>query len=115
MQQRRCRNSQRGTRHRKYGSPRRYQKNYGSNCRRQVSMATEVHSLYNIRGRGAAANPVNRFELIETVPDVETLDQDLLELGELPMPQTQLIRDATKTIIARNDSPDVGFDTSVNP
>jgi DNA repair photolyase len=78
-------------------------------------MATEVNSLYTIRGRGAAANPVNRFELIETVPDVETLDEDLLELGELPLPQTQLIRDATRTIIARNDSPDVGFDTSVNP
>jgi DNA repair photolyase len=75
----------------------------------------DVHSLYTIRGRGAAANPVNRFELIETVPDVETLDEDLLAEGELPLPQTQLIRDATRTIIARNDSPDVGFNTSVNP
>ncbi|MEO5509654.1 MAG: PA0069 family radical SAM protein [Longimicrobiales bacterium] len=78
-------------------------------------MTTEVNSLYTIRGRGAAANPVNRFELIEMVPDAETMDEDLAELGELPLPQTQLIRDATRTIIAYNDSPDIGFDCSVNP
>jgi len=29
--------------------------------------------------------------------------------------QTVLARDATRTIIARNDSPDVGFDRSINP
>src|SRR5690606_2178519 len=47
--------------------------------------------------------------------DVETLDEDLAELGELPLPQTQILRDTTKTIIARNDSPDIGFSASVNP
>ncbi len=78
-------------------------------------MAAEVNSLYTIRGRGAAANPVNRFERIEMVPDVETMDEDLAELGELPLPQTQLLRDSTRTIIASNDSPDVGFERSVNP
>lgn len=78
-------------------------------------MTTDVNSLYTIRGRGAAANPVNRFELIDMVPDGDTLDEDLLELGELPSPQTQFLRDSTRTIIARNDSPDVSFETSVNP
>jgi DNA repair photolyase len=80
-----------------------------------IGNESEVNSLYTIRGRGAAANPVNRFEVIETVPDVETMDEDLAELGELPLPRTQLFRDATRTIIASNDSPDVGFERSVNP
>jgi DNA repair photolyase len=34
---------------------------------------------------------------------------------EKPRRATQFFRDLTKTIIARNDSPDVGFETSVNP
>ena len=34
---------------------------------------------------------------------------------EKPRRETQFYRDLTKTIIARNDSPDVGFETSVNP
>ena len=34
---------------------------------------------------------------------------------EKPRRQTQFFRDGTKTIIARNNSPDVGFETSLNP
>jgi DNA repair photolyase len=76
----------------------------------QVNMS----GLYPIRGRGAAYNPPNRFELIEFVPDGDTLDADLAE-DELPLPRTQFLRDTTKTIIARNDSPDIGFSASINP
>lgn len=57
------------------------------------------------RGRGAASNPVNRFE-------------PLLVECEEPGPDkvpTQLLADNSKSIIARNDSPDIGFETSVNP
>ncbi len=32
-----------------------------------------------------------------------------------PAPDTRLLRDATRSILARNESPDVGFDVSVNP
>jgi DNA repair photolyase len=74
----------------------------------------QVTGLYPIRGRGAAFNPPNRFDPIEIVPDVETLDADLAE-DELPLPRTQFLRDTTKSIIATNDSPDVGFDRSINP
>jgi len=62
-----------------------------------------------IRGRGAAANPPNRFERIAYLPDGEARDP------EDPGPLTQILRDATRTIIAHNDSPDVGFDSSINP
>jgi DNA repair photolyase len=74
----------------------------------------QVTGLYPIRGRGAAYNPPNRFEPIELLPDGDTLDTDLLE-EELPLPRTQFLRDTTRTIIARNDSPDIGFCASINP
>jgi DNA repair photolyase len=73
-----------------------------------------VAGLYSIRGRGAAYNPPNRFEPVEFVPDGDTLDADLAE-DELPLPRTQFLRDSTRTILARNDSPDVGFEVSINP
>jgi DNA repair photolyase len=36
-------------------------------------------------------------------------------MEERPRRKTQFFRDATKTIIAHNESPDVGFETSLNP
>ena len=62
-----------------------------------------------LRGRGAASNPANRFEEIAFLPDGEARDP------EDPGPRTQILRDATRTIIAKNDSPDVGFESSINP
>jgi DNA repair photolyase len=60
-----------------------------------------------IKGRGTAQNPPNRFERIhvELDPDAE----------EQAPPQTVYVKDATRSIIAHNDSPDIGFDASINP
>ena len=63
----------------------------------------------SIVGRGAAGNPKNRFERIEVQPDPG-------ELGdEEARPGTVYLRDHSRSIIARNDSPDIGFDASINP
>jgi DNA repair photolyase len=62
-----------------------------------------------VRGRGAGSNPPNRFTKRSVVPDAEAPDP------EEPLPRTQFLKDTARTIIARNDSPDVGFETSVNP
>jgi DNA repair photolyase len=62
----------------------------------------------SIRGRGAADNPVNRFAKIRYEPDPDCPDDD-------PAPQTVLLRDNSRSIIATNDSPDVGFGASINP
>ena len=62
----------------------------------------------NIVGRGAAGNPKNRFERIEVHPDPEALEDG-------PRPETVYLRDRSRSIIARNESPDIGFDASVNP
>jgi DNA repair photolyase len=60
-------------------------------------------------GRGAADNPPNRFIPLHYAPDPDCPPDDA------PAPATQFYRDATRTIIASNDSPDVGFSHSVNP
>jgi DNA repair photolyase len=62
-----------------------------------------------LRGRGTSANPKGRFERIELEPDPE------LDPEEAPRPRTQLLRDASRTLISRNTSPDVPFDASINP
>jgi DNA repair photolyase len=62
-------------------------------------------------GRGAAANPRNRFAPLDVVVD----DQVEPDPDGPPRPATSFLRDTTRAIIAYNDSPDVGFDASVNP
>jgi DNA repair photolyase len=71
--------------------------------------ATPVRALH---GRGASGNIGNRFERFHLELDRSDPDPE----DEAPIaPKTQFYRDHTRTIIARNDSPDVGFERSVNP
>src|SRR3954452_8549089 len=65
------------------------------------------------KGRGAASNETGRFESEKRVPFDDGWDHP--EHGQAPRLETQLTVDATRTIIARNDSPDIGFDRSINP
>ena len=62
-----------------------------------------------IRGRGAAGNPPNRFEKLWYERDRDWTDP------EDPSPATRFLKDPSRSIITYNDSPDVGFDASVNP
>src|SRR3954453_10979479 len=70
-----------------------------------------------IHGRSASWNPANRFEKLHVdLGDEEAVQMDpTTEKEAKPRRETQFFRDLTKTIIARNDSPDVGFETSLNP
>ncbi len=68
-------------------------------------------ALGALKGRGTALNPANRFEAARH----EVFDDGWDHEEEAEKPQTTLIRDATRSIIARNDSPDLSFETSVNP
>ncbi|HEV8062621.1 MAG TPA: PA0069 family radical SAM protein [Gemmataceae bacterium] len=62
-----------------------------------------------IPGRGTSTNPPNRFERLNyEVPEPE-------DDGEPNRPKTVFYRDRSRTIIAHNDSPDVGFSASINP
>jgi DNA repair photolyase len=60
-----------------------------------------------IRGRGASTNPKNRFIPLHYEPAEPDPDT--------PAIITQLFHDTSRSIIAANDSPDVGFTHSLNP
>jgi DNA repair photolyase len=59
--------------------------------------------------RGAGSNPPNRFERLTLERDADwDPEQD-------PLPRTVFLRDHTSRIITCNDSPDIGFEVSINP
>src|SRR5262245_18798047 len=62
----------------------------------------------NIRGRGAAENPPNRFEKMNKTRDPEWTEED-------PAPGTDLLRDTSCSIMSYNDSHDSGFSASMSP
>lgn len=68
----------------------------------------EPMALPTLRGRGVSWNPPNRFERLH-------IDRSGWVDPDDPPPETVLIDDATRSILAYNDSPDVGFDAGINP
>jgi len=63
------------------------------------------------RGRGTLSNASGRFEPLARV----AFDDGWQGPDELPPFKTSVTVDATRKIIARNDSPDLSFDRSINP
>ncbi len=63
------------------------------------------------RGRGVGHDPRNRFERLEVVLE----PAELSEWDEQPGRKTVFYKDASKTVLARNSSPDIGYDVSLNP
>ncbi len=57
--------------------------------------------------RGTFLNPAGRFERLEFQPDPGATPE--------PEPEARFYLDPTREILSHNDSPDVGFDTSLNP
>src|ERR1700674_4491396 len=74
-----------------------------------MSMANEL-TKGRTRGRGANINPANRFEALHY--EVEDWCEPDTETRPL---RTQFLRDDSQSIISYNNSPDVGFDASLNP
>ena len=58
-----------------------------------------------MKGRGTPSNPPNRFERLEVEP-LEPLSGGVT---------TEYLRDDSRSIVTRNESPDVPFELSVNP
>jgi len=63
------------------------------------------------RGRGAQSNASGRFEAEARV----AFDDGWQSLEDLPPFKTTVTLDTSRKVIARNDSPDIGFDRSINP
>ena len=69
------------------------------------------------RGRGALSNETSRYDTDKRIRTTDGWESEALPDDDdaLPPLRTTLTRDATRTIIARNTSPDVPFDRSINP
>ncbi|MFN8643123.1 MAG: PA0069 family radical SAM protein [Candidatus Binatia bacterium] len=65
-------------------------------------------STPELDGRGTRLNPANRFERLHL--EREPLDDEVAAVAP-----TELFRDASRSILAENDSPDIPFRFSLNP
>jgi DNA repair photolyase len=69
------------------------------------------------RGRGTVATPTNRFEKLHieiddgALEEIAAADPDFVR----DRPKTVYLRDDSRSIISSNNSPDLGFDASLNP
>jgi DNA repair photolyase len=76
------------------------------------SAPDEQHGRVHARGRGATHNPANRFRRDRRI----AIDSDTGEDADAPPPlATTVTIQRARTIISRNDSPDIPFDRSINP
>lgn len=73
-----------------------------------------IQNKTTVKNRGAGINPEGRFEknTREVFYDGWDIPQ---EDEELPLLETTLYPERAKSIITRNDSPDIGFEQSINP
>lgn len=70
--------------------------------------------LRAFKGRGAASNPEGRFETVRRQAEDDGWHQAVLD-EEQPRPQTVVTEERARSVITRNDSPDIGFDQAMNP
>lgn len=73
--------------------------------------ASDVVDPERRRGRGALTNASGRYETAGRFVE----DDGWGSSGDLPPLGTEVVVEKPKTIITRNDSPDISFDRSINP
>jgi DNA repair photolyase len=77
-------------------------------------VADSVPAVRARKGRGAVSNLAHRFESVQRSSDgVAASDPD--DGDELPSLTTTVTLETARSVITRNDSPDIGFDRSINP
>jgi DNA repair photolyase len=74
----------------------------------------QTMSPARIKGRGAASNPEGRFESLRRPAEDDGWQGALLDQAA-PRPRTEVREERARSIISRNDSPDVPFEQSINP
>ncbi|MEM7045083.1 MAG: PA0069 family radical SAM protein [Pseudomonadota bacterium] len=67
------------------------------------------------KGRGAALNPKVRFDRLGTEAFDDGWDSLTLAREDEGRPATEVSADRSRSVIARNQSPDIPFDQSINP
>jgi len=68
-----------------------------------------------VKGRGAISNRPGRYEPGDRPREDDGWSAGLAEDQDLPALATSVIIDSTRSAIAWNESPDLGFDRSINP
>ena len=71
--------------------------------------------LNNKKGRGTVLNPPNRFSPIRLVPEDDGWSRMNADHGAECCTNTEVCPEYAKTIVTKNNSPDVPFDFSINP
>ncbi|TBR35857.1 MULTISPECIES: PA0069 family radical SAM protein [Dyella] len=66
------------------------------------------------KGRGAASNPEGRFESIRKYAEDDGWQHAVLD-EERPRPKTEVTEERARSVITRNDSPDIFFNQALNP
>ncbi len=74
----------------------------------EIRQTSKNQAKEAVHGRGASDNPPNRFEELHLDYDKENPSP------EDPVPTTQIFKDRSQSLITYNDSPDVGFNASIN-
>lgn len=64
---------------------------------------------------GSQIDPPNRFEKVHAAPDLDQVEWDREYLESRSERPVEYLADATRNIVAKNDSPDIPFRYSVNP
>jgi DNA repair photolyase len=67
------------------------------------------------KGRGANVQPANPYLAVRREDDFEHVANDAEFFAELGRPPTEYLPDESQSIVAENNSPDVGFRYSINP
>ncbi len=88
-------------------NPRAEQPYFGGGLDRTVGVHPDLR-----RGRGAISNAAGRYESEGRLATDDGWDN--LDTPAPPL-RTQMIKDSSRSVIARNTSPDIAFDRSINP
>ncbi len=69
-----------------------------------------------VKGRGTAWDMAHRFNTVQRVVEDDGWGAlDLDAQSQTPPPSTVVLDERARSILASNDSPDIGFDLSINP
>lgn len=76
--------------------------------------STLLPTTRQLKGRGAASNPEGRFENLRHQAEDDGWQSALLD-EEAPRPRTEVTEERARSVISRNDSPDIAFSQAINP
>ena len=78
-------------------------------------MSLPTKGRLQVHGRGAGVQPANPYRPLQIEDDLQQVAGDQQYLDERQRPPTRYYEDISQSIVSQNDSPDIGFNYSINP